>query len=43
MTTRAVVMGNMAMPEAARPLIAELDKYSMRKEGSTGAERSAEH
>jgi lipid-binding SYLF domain-containing protein len=32
MGTRDVVMGNPRMPGAARPLIAELTKYSMRKE-----------
>ena len=33
LTTREILTGTMAMPEAARPLIAELDRYSMRKEG----------
>ena len=31
--TREILMGNMAPPPAARPLIAELDRYSMRKGG----------
>jgi len=36
--TREILMGNMAPPPAARPLIAELDRYSMR---SNSADRVA--
>ena len=32
LTTKEVLNGRMPSPEAARPLIAELDRYSMRKE-----------
>ncbi len=42
MTSREIVSSNMAPPAAARPLISELDKYSMRHEGS-GANRSTDH
>jgi lipid-binding SYLF domain-containing protein len=38
MSNREVLTGNMAVPEAARPLIAELDKYSPRKEGGSTAD-----
>ncbi|HTQ57157.1 MAG TPA: lipid-binding SYLF domain-containing protein [Bryobacteraceae bacterium] len=33
LTTREVLHSHMATPQAARPLIAELDRYSMRKQG----------
>jgi SH3 domain-containing YSC84-like protein 1 len=36
MTTREIVTGNMAPPEAAHPLIAELDRYSAVR-GTSGA------
>jgi len=39
MTNREILTGNMAPPAAASQLIAELDKYSARKEGSGAAER----
>jgi lipid-binding SYLF domain-containing protein len=39
MTNREILTGNMAPPAAASSLIAELDKYSPRKEGSDSAER----
>jgi lipid-binding SYLF domain-containing protein len=39
MTNREILTGNMAPPAAASQLIAELDKYSSRKEGSGSAER----
>jgi len=39
MTNREIITGNMAPPAAASSLIAELDKYSSRKEGSGSAER----
>lgn len=34
MSNREVLTGHMTAPEAARPLIAELDKYSLRGEGN---------
>lgn len=43
MGTREVVSGDMAMPDAAKPLIADLDRYSMRKEGGSDADRTMEH
>jgi len=33
LNSKEILMTTMAPPEAARPLIAELDKYSMHKEG----------
>ena len=39
MTNREILTGNMAPPAAASQLIAELDKYSSRKEGAGSAER----
>ncbi len=39
MTNREIITGNMAPPAAASQLIAELDKYSLRKEGSGSADR----
>jgi len=39
MTNREILSGNMAPPPAANQLIAELDKYSPRKEGPGSAER----
>lgn len=38
MTTREVLTGNMAVPEDAKPMVAELNRHSMRGE-STGADR----
>jgi lipid-binding SYLF domain-containing protein len=43
MGTREVVSGDIAMPNAAKPLIADLDRYSMRKEGGSDADRTMEH
>jgi lipid-binding SYLF domain-containing protein len=37
--TKEVLMSNLAAPPAAHQLISELDRYSMRKEGSTSADR----
>ena len=39
MNNKEVIMGNLQAPPAARPLIAELDKYSMVKEGSSDRSR----
>ncbi len=41
MTNREVLMGNVAPPAAARPLIAELERYS--GNGSSSADRAVEH
>jgi SH3 domain-containing YSC84-like protein 1 len=42
MGTREVLESHERTPAAAQPLIAELDRYSMHKEGSQGADRSAD-
>ncbi|MBV8729785.1 MAG: lipid-binding SYLF domain-containing protein [Acidobacteriia bacterium] len=39
MSNKEVLTSNMPVPESARPLIAELDRYSLRKEGSGTAAR----
>ncbi len=39
MSNREVLNSNMVPPQSARPLIAELDKYSVRKEGTGTAAR----
>jgi lipid-binding SYLF domain-containing protein len=39
MTNREIITGNMAPPPAANKLIAELDKYSLHKEGAGAADR----
>jgi SH3 domain-containing YSC84-like protein 1 len=39
MSNREVLTSNMPAPDAARPLIAELDKYSVRREGAGSAAR----
>ncbi len=41
MSNREVLNSNMPLPAGARPLIAELDKYSVRKEGTGTAAREA--
>jgi lipid-binding SYLF domain-containing protein len=41
MTNKEIIMSDMAPPASARPLLAALDKYSMRKDGS--ADRSKDH
>jgi lipid-binding SYLF domain-containing protein len=40
MSNRDIVTGNMAVPDGAHALVAELDKYSIRKEGNGNASRS---
>jgi lipid-binding SYLF domain-containing protein len=41
MTNKEIIMSDMPAPAAARPLLAALDRYSMRKEGN--ADRSKDH
>ncbi len=41
LTSREVLQASTTPPEAAKPLIAQLNKYSMREEGSSSADRSA--
>jgi lipid-binding SYLF domain-containing protein len=43
MGTRDVLESQRMVPPEAQPLVAELDRYSMHKEGSHNAERSMEH
>ena len=42
MTNKQILTANMKPPAAARQLVSELDRYSMRKEGSGSADRSAD-
>ena len=37
--SKDILMTSQAVPEAAHPLISELDRYSMRKEGGNNADR----
>ncbi len=43
LTNREIIMENVKPPAAASSLIAALDRYSMRREGSSGADRSVDH